>query len=181
VERLQANLDFGISYTYFPLHPDTPADGLTLEELFAGRGIDVPASQERIRQLMADEGLPFGRRSMTYNSRLAQELGKWADTQPGGSKIHDALYKAYFVDNCNLASVSILLQVVADLGLPVDEAEKVLAERKFAKDVDADWRRAQTIGISAVPTFVVGNRGLAGAQPYEQMERFLLDAGVQRR
>ena len=46
--------------------------------------------------------MPYGRRTHTYNSRLAQELGKWADTQPGGEAIHDALYKAYFVDTRNI-------------------------------------------------------------------------------
>lgn len=181
VEKLRANFDIEPSYTFFPLHPDTPDEGLTLEQLFAGRGFDVPAAQERIAQLMADEGLPFGKRTMTYNSRLAQELGKWAEVQPNGEKIHDALFQAYFVHNLNLAKVSNLLNVVEEVGLNVAQAEQVLMKRTHRQAVDADWRRAQAIGVSAVPTFVIGHSGLAGAQPLEQMERFLSDAGVQKR
>lgn len=165
----------------FPLHPDTPDAGLTLEQLFAGRGVDVPASQRRIAQLVADEGLPYGKRTMTYNSRLAQELGKWAETQPGGDAIHNALYQAYFVDNRNLAFIENLMSIVEGLKLPVDEAEQVLTQRTFREAVDSDWRRAREIGVASVPTFVVGNRGMVGAQPYDSMERFLTDAGVQPR
>src|SRR6266853_2070796 len=56
---------------------------------YAERGIDPEAAYARMKGLMDKEGLPYSRRSHTYNSRLAQELGKWADTQPGGYAIHD--------------------------------------------------------------------------------------------
>lgn len=180
VERLQAKFDIELRYTFFPLHPETPKEGLTLERLFAGRGIDVRAAQQRIAQLMTDEGLPYGKRTMTYNSRLAQELGKWAETQPGGDRIHNALYQAYFVDNLNLAISENLLSIVEGLGMDVEEAENALKQRTFRDAVDADWQRVREIGVTSVPTFVVGNRGMVGAQPYEAMERFLIDSGVQQ-
>ena len=103
VEKLRSTFAIGIEFKQFPLHPDTPEDGLTLEELFAGRDVDIPSAQARMQQLMADEGLPYGPRTMTYNSRLAQELAKWADTRADGQRIHDVLFHAYFVDNVNLA------------------------------------------------------------------------------
>jgi len=49
---------------------------------------------------------------MTYNSRLAQELGKWADTQPGGEAIHDALFRAYFVEARDISQPAVLEQLV---------------------------------------------------------------------
>src|SRR5215471_7636496 len=62
-----------------------------MAELYAGRNVDPEAMYRRMKGLMDAEGLPYGRRTHTYNSRLAQELGKWADTQPGGEAIHDAV------------------------------------------------------------------------------------------
>ena len=32
---------------------------------------------------------PMAERTHTEDTRLAQELGTWADTQPGGEAIHD--------------------------------------------------------------------------------------------
>ena len=124
---------------HFPLHPDTPAEGRSMAELFAGRDYDPEASYQRMKGLMDEEGLPYARRTHTYNSRLAQELGAWAETQPGGEAIHDALYKAYFVDGKNVGDIDVLLDVAQSVGLPADGAREVLEARTFEKVVDADW------------------------------------------
>ena len=116
VDKLRSTFEFDIAHRHFPLHPDTPEDGLTLDELFAGRNIDIPASQARMSRLMAAEGLPYGTRTMTYNSRLAQELGKWADARPEGEEIHNALFQAYFVDNLNLAMSKNLIKIAERVG-----------------------------------------------------------------
>jgi predicted DsbA family dithiol-disulfide isomerase len=170
-----------IVWTHFPLHPETPESGLTLEELFAGRNVDVEAMQARMRDLMVQEGLPYGRRTNTFNSRLAQELGKWAETRPHGAGIHDALFRAYFVDGTNIGKVDTLVQIAEALGLPSFEARQVLVSRHFKDAVDADWQRARTFGITGVPTFVADGRGVVGAQPYEVLERLVVAAGAEPR
>lgn len=181
VARLQTTFDVDIAYRHFPLHPETPEAGLTLEELFAGRNIDIPAAQARMVHLMAEEGLPYGERTMTYNSRLAQELAKWAETQSGGPQIHNTLFQAYFVDHANLAKIDNLIAIAEQVGLPAVEARKVLVERRFRESVDADWQRSRELGITSVPTFVIGNRGLVGAQPYEQLESLVTSVSAQHR
>ncbi|MBD3163069.1 MAG: hypothetical protein GF346_11645, partial [Candidatus Eisenbacteria bacterium] len=72
---------------HFPLHPETPPEGRSLQDLFGGG----PRAEERLRQgrqrlkeLAAAEGLPMGERTHTYNSRLAQELGVWAEEHDRG-------------------------------------------------------------------------------------------------
>jgi len=177
-DRLKAAYEIEFRYTLFPLHPDTPDEGLTLEQLFAGRSFDIEAAQTRLSILMAGEGLPYGQRTMTYNSRRAQELAKWAETQEGGAAIHDALYRAYFVDGLNIAQIDNLMVVVRKLGLPEDEAREVLVTRRFRAVVDADWKRCRDVGVTAVPTFVVGNQGVAGAQPYEALDKQTTVIGV---
>lgn len=167
--------------TQFPLHPDTPEDGQTLTELFAGRGFDIEASQDRLADLAAREGLPFGRRTHTYNSRLAQELAKWAETQPGGEAIHDALFRAYFVDGVNLARTEELVEIAGSVGLPEDAARKVVEERSHRAPVDEDWKRSLELGVTGVPTFVFDRLGVVGAQPYEALEELLIRGGASRR
>ena len=181
VDRLVENYAIAVKYTHFPLHPDTPRKGLTLEELFAGRNMDIPAVQARMRELMAAGGLPYGERTRTYNSRLAQELAKWAETQPGGESIHEALFKAYLVEGRNIALMDVLLDVVGRVGLDVEQAHDVLEQRTMRSAVDADWQRSRELGVTGVPTFVVCNRGVVGAQPYEVLEKLVVEAGAVRR
>ena len=164
---------------HFPLHPETPQEGRSLEELFAGRNVDMEAMYTRMKGLMDEEGLPYGQRSHTYNSRLAQELGKWADTQPGGEAIHDALYRAYFVDAVNVGDVDALLTIAGDVGLDVYAAREVLQSRSFPDAVDADWDLSRRYGVTGVPTFVAVQKAVVGAQPYEVLENLLQEAGAE--
>lgn len=165
-----------MQWVHFPLHPDTPSQGRSLADLFAGRGYDIPKMQAQMRARMAAEGLPYGERTMTYNSRLAQELGKWADSKPGGEAIHDALYRAYFVDARDISHPDVLVEIAESVGLPGDEARKVIETRSHQAAVDADWARARALGITGVPTFVAGGHGVVGAQPYETLEQLVKEA-----
>lgn len=164
---------------YFPLHPDTPAEGRSLKDLFAGRGLDLEAMHTRMKGLMDAEGLPYNRRSHTYNSRLAQELAKWADSQQRFESIHEALYRAYFVDGKNIGDPAVLRDVALSVGLPADGARDVLVDRSFKDAVDADWRKAREYGITGVPSFVVAGRyKVVGAQPYDVLAEQVRAAGA---
>jgi predicted DsbA family dithiol-disulfide isomerase len=171
IEKLQANYPVSIRWIPFPLHPETPMEGKSLEELFAGR--DIEPMRQRMKALMAEAGLPYGDRTHTYNSRLAQELAKWADTQQGGEAIHDALYRAYFVDNLNLYDIQALVDIAEATGLDGALAREVLEKRSFKDAVDADWQRAHQLGITGVPTFYQDDLVVVGCQPYETLERFV--------
>ena len=70
VAKLRSVFTIETVFRHFPLHPRTPDDGLTLEKLFADRDIDLAVTQARMSRLMDVEGLPFGKRTMTYSSRL---------------------------------------------------------------------------------------------------------------
>ncbi len=176
IEKLQQRYDIQVRLVFFPLHPDTPAEGL----LMSARWDEATrqARQTRMKGLMDIEGLPYGERTHTYNSRLAQELGKWADTQAGGYALHDAIYKAYFVDARNIGDREVLVGLAQSVGLSAEAARQVLQERSFSNAVDADWTRSTGIGVTGVPTFAAGGQGVVGAQPYEVIEQLLAAAGA---
>ena len=181
IEKLRQAFDIETVLVHFPLHPETPAEGRSMAELYAGRNVDPEAMYLRMKGLMDAEGLPYGRRTHTYNSRLAQELGKWSDTRPGGEAIHDALYRAYFVDARNIGDPEVLADIAQSVDLPAEEARAVLTERRFKEAVDADWAKSRQWGVTGVPTFVAAGYGVVGAQPYEVLEQLLDKAGVRRR
>jgi predicted DsbA family dithiol-disulfide isomerase len=174
---LARKYEIHVQRTVFPLHPDVPVEGMTLAELFRVPEHQLAEMRAHMENLMAAEELPYGDRTHTYNSRLAQELAKWADATARGSGIHRALYRAYFVDNTNLADPEALIRVAASVGLPASEAREVVEGRLFREAVDADWQRARAMGVTGVPTFVVGDRGVVGAQPYEVLVQLVLEGG----
>jgi predicted DsbA family dithiol-disulfide isomerase len=134
----------------------------------------VIARNQKMKVNMEREGLPFNpERRMSYNSRLAQELSKWAEEKGKGDEIHDALFRAYFVDVKNIGKVEALTEIAQSLGLAADEATDVLISRKYQKAVDDDWRRCAEYGVNAVPTFLAGRYIMVGAQPYGELERLV--------
>ena len=181
IEKLKQTFEIDATLVHYPLHPETPAEGRSMAEVYAGRNVDPEAMYTRMKRLMDEEGLPYCRRTHTYNSRLAQELGKWADTQPGGEALHDALYRAYFVDARNIGDTEVLVGLAQSVGLSGEEARAVLAERRFKDAVDADWAKSHRCGVTGVPTFVADRYGVVGAQPYEVLEQLLDKAGAKRR
>jgi predicted DsbA family dithiol-disulfide isomerase len=174
VEKLRRNFDIDVQWLFFPLHPDTPSEGLPLKDLFAGRGFDLDAAHARLKTLMDAEGLQFNQRTHTYNSRLAQELARAFDN------LRDPLYKAYFEDARNIGDIDVLVDVAQSAGIAAEDARRVVTERTHRAAVDSDWQEARRGGITGVPTFVVGNQKVVGAQPYEVLERFLVAAGGSR-
>ena len=135
---------------------------------------EIIAHNQRMKVNMDREGLPFNpERAMSYNSRRAQELSKWAEEKGKGGEIHDALFRAYFVDVKNIGKVEPLAEIAQSVGLPPDEATDVLLSHKYKEAVDEDWRRCAAYGVNAVPTFLAGKYLMVGAQPYEELERLV--------
>ncbi len=180
MEELRRQFHLDIRWVAFPLHPETPLEGQTLERFFAGRGLDIPAMLERLGRAAAEAGLPWGQRTMTFNSRRAQELGKWAEEQGRGEEFHMAAFKAYFAEGLNIAQITVLRQIAARAGLDPDRAERALASGVHAAAVDRDWALSRASGITAVPSFLAAGRLLVGAQPYPVLAQLASLAGAER-
>ena len=180
IEQLRKHYNIETRWTAFPLHPETPEEGLTLEELFAGRSTNIKKIKSHLKQVADELGLPLSDREKTYNSRLAQELAKWAERQGRGDPYHEAVFRAYFVGGKNIGKMDELVDLAKSIGLPEEKARSVLELRTMKEAVDSDWRRSHAIGITAVPTFVVDHQAVVGFQPYEVLEQFLKTCGAER-
>ena len=172
-DRLQQEYGIELRWTLFPLHPETPEEGLELSQLFAGREAQIKSMQARLQQVALIEGLPLAERTRTYNSRRAQELGKWAEVQGKGDLYRKAVYRAYFVDGVNIAKLDELVRIAESVGLPGHEAQTALTTGSFAAAVDADWQRARELGVTAVPTHICRGKWLEGFGAYDDFVRLV--------
>tara|TARA_A100001388_G_scaffold64021_1_gene44754 strand:- start:6314 stop:6874 length:561 start_codon:yes stop_codon:yes gene_type:complete len=175
IESLKQTFDLNFKFLHFPLHPETPDEGIELSHLFPNRDPeDFKAVGTHLRNLMEEAGLPYGKRERTYNSRLAQEFAAWGDTETSSvDLIHDALFAAYFVDNRNIGSMGVLIEIAQDLSLDDKRAEEVLKHRLYSLKVNEDWQRAWATGVTGVPTFTAKELYVYGHQPPEVLSRFI--------
>jgi predicted DsbA family dithiol-disulfide isomerase len=163
------------------LHPETPEEGQLLEDLFKTSPEKMAGMLEHLRKTADDLGLLFTVRTRTYNSRLAQELGLWAIDKGKGDAFHTAAFKAYFADGLNLAKHPVLIDLARNVGLPVEEAKEILSSRAYAGNVDKDWADSRIRGVTAVPTFIMGQHKLVGAQDFESLADLVTLYGATRK
>jgi predicted DsbA family dithiol-disulfide isomerase len=131
---------------------------------------------------MAEEaGLELGVRNHRYNGDLAHEAMLWARSVGADDAMHRAIFRAYFVDDRNIGSAEVLVELADGAGLNAPDLRRALDERQYRDEVQEQYAEAREIGVTAVPTFVAGGRALVGAHPYESFHQLMASAGVTRK
>ena len=125
--------------------------------------------KENMKRLMREAGLEYGERSHTFNSRLAQELGKWADTQNEKSEIHDLIYRAYFVEGKNISDMNELLKIAETAGFDRTSAKEILEKRSFKLIVDEDWKKAGNLASQVFRLFSINNTCWLAVSPMKYL------------
>ena len=165
---------------HFPLHPDTPKEGRNLLDLFRCSQEELNQKNSMMKKLMNEENLEYNFREYTYNSRLAQELGYWAQLKYKNDVIHDELYKSYFIDKKNVYEIDILLNATSRAKLPQQEAKEILEKRTYRDVIDKHWEYSYKTGITGVPTYILGTRYLVGAQQEKNFHELFEKENIER-
>ena len=181
IERLQHEFGIDIRWTAFPLYPEIPAKGVTFDALFKDKDGDISRMMIILKRIANRLGLPLGEPKITYNSRLAQELGKWSESKGKGHEFHKAVFYAYFVKEQPIDEIQVLIKLAESVSLNGKDAQKIIQDRTFRAAVDLDWKRSYELNITEVPTFILNHQVLVGAQPYETLRNLLLLHTVETR
>ena len=177
------NVDVEIEMKAFQLDPSAGehATGDTQTRFAKKYGISYEhagRSIEHISEMGRDEGIDFRYATTLFTNTMdAHRLTKLAQSKDDpeiADKVIERLFGAYFTDNKELADKELLQQIGEECGLDADEVKEVLLSDKYRDEVIADETQAATYGIHAVPFFVIGDRGAAGALTTEQMKRTIL-------
>jgi predicted DsbA family dithiol-disulfide isomerase len=180
LEAAEGRFEASLRWHAFELNPQLPAEGENLREHLMRKAV-ITAEQsaqarERLTALGAELGFTFNfsddmRISNTFR---AHQLLHWAADTGRQTALKLALFEAYFTHGGDLHDPAVLLDAVARCGLPVAEAEAVLADGRFAAAVREDERRWQEQELRSVPTFIVDGRyAVMGAQGVDAFTRVL--------
>ena len=178
LERVGSELKAELHFQPFELNPTMPAEGADLVQYIRGKyGIgpeQIARNQAAIRARGAEVGFSFGPRERVWNTFDAHRLLHWAGLQGKQRELKHALLQAYHGAGRNPGARDVLLELAAEVGLPVDEAREVLDSGGFADDVRAAEAMWQQAGIDSVPSIVINDRHLIqGGQPPEVFEQAL--------
>jgi predicted DsbA family dithiol-disulfide isomerase len=114
--------------------------------------------------------------SRVWNTFDAHRLLHWAEQRDREKAVvlKQALFRAYFSDNENVADRDVLVRIAKEIGLDGDAARRLLESDQYADEVRARERHWQQAGIHSVPATVVNGQYLiSGGQPPEVFENAL--------
>ncbi|AXT40082.1 DsbA family oxidoreductase [Alteromonas sp. BL110] len=180
------NIEVDIKFHPFELNPNMPAEGQNLREhIMEKYGISEQQSVEnRERLVQAGEELGFAF-NFTDDSRMqntfkAHQLIHFASQNDLEEEMKLSLFNAYFTDGKDVNDLGVLVELAESVGLDKTEAEAVIKSEKYAQVVREEETLWMQRGIQSVPTFVIGNQGVAGAQEPATLAAFISQAASQQ-
>jgi predicted DsbA family dithiol-disulfide isomerase len=167
-ERVRREFDADIEWLPFDLHPEYPAEGIPLADLHRRYGIGTGAD-DPLNDRFAEAGLTYNRPDVVPNTRLALRMSELARDAGLHDAFHDRLMDAYWSEATDIGDPDQLRRLAAEVGLDADGVERLIADGSlYLGDVQQSTRQAQSVGINAIPAFVLDRRLIVlGAHPIE--------------
>ena len=172
-----------VTWRSFELDPRAPreraVDAAThLAEKYGTSREQALEMQRSMTDVAATAGLDFRfdlvRGGNTFDAHRLLHLALAHDRQDA---LKERLMRAYLSQGQAIGDPVVLERLSLEVGLPQDDVRDVLATDRFSAEVRDDERVATSLGISAVPFFVVDRAlGAAGAQPAEALGELLQSA-----
>ncbi len=166
-----------VTFRPFELNPGMAPEGETIGAHIARKYGSTPEQSAANRAMITERAaeawpgfeMRMGPDSRIWNTFDAHRLLHWAlETagRAGQRALKEALFRTHFTDNRALAEAEVLADAAAAAGLDRAGALAVLADGRYAREVEAEAALWRSRGISAVPAVVIAGKYLiTGGQP----------------
>jgi predicted DsbA family dithiol-disulfide isomerase len=174
LRRLQPEFDLEIQWRGFQIHPEWPAEGVAAEQFYRAMGEQRrKGAWQMIESMAAEASLEMRPASVLANSYLALSAQEFAIEQGRADAFEERVFRAYFRDQANIGDRGVLLELAQEVGLDPAQLGEALAQDRYAMRLKNTGLMAHQRGISGVPTFMIGNSPLVGAQSTEVWRQVL--------
>lgn len=106
------------------------------------------------------------------HTHLAFEGYQYAREHGKANEYNDRILRAFFQEDLDIGNIEILTQLAGEIGLDEKEFRESLETRRYkTAHQQALEQTRKEIGITSVPTFIIGDRILPGLLSQESLER----------
>ncbi|MER2000332.1 MAG: DsbA family oxidoreductase [Lysinibacillus sp.] len=165
IEQLGLNNKVIIEYKAYQLQPDASKE--ESKPMLQGTSKEAEVV-ESILAHAKDVGLTYQLDKVVVgNTENAHRLAKWAKTLGKEETFMEETMHRYFTQGLDVNNEDELIAVAEAVGLPAEEARKVLQNPEaFQQELAQDRYDIQQIPVTSVPFFVFENRyGIKGVEP----------------
>lgn len=170
----------------FELNPDMPQGGVERSE-YRRRKFGSLEVSGRLDAQVAEKGRAAGLNfrhdlmEWTPNTIDCHRLIRFAGNEGRQDALVEALFQAYFAEGRNIGDHGVMADIAEGAGLDRSRVEAMLESGEGADDVHEELIRARQMGISGVPTFMIGGQPIcSGAAPPEMLAHAIAEAAGAR-
>ena len=174
LKQLSETIEAKVSWWAFELNPDMPKAGLSIDDYLQQKyGLSAIEGKRKTQQVTeagkkAGFTFNFDDDRIMINSFDCHRLLLWSKQYDKQTALKLAFFDAHFTNIIFLNEQENLLKVVASVGLDKERAQVILDGDEYANEVRAEQQKAQQMGISAVPTFIINEKySISGGQAVE--------------
>ncbi|NVM17205.1 MAG: DsbA family oxidoreductase [Candidatus Lokiarchaeota archaeon] len=172
VEQLKENYDLDVDWKPFEIHPETPKEGTDLNNLpFPKEYLEL--MKENIKKLADDVGITFKLTDKLSNSRMALFFSEFARKNGKFDEFHKLVFDSYWKDGQDIGDKTLLFSLAESLGFKRKEILEYIDSEEPLKELKKSLKELRKYGINGVPTFIIGEKIVVGAQPYEVFEEVI--------
>ena len=154
---------------------------MRLADKFGGE-VRVKAMHARLLEFAKGFGITdFTPRERSPNTRRALAIAELARDRGVLPKFRDLAMDAHWRKGMDLESDADLRAIAAEAGLDPGEAIAASRDPVYLGRIDDRREEAEARGVTGIPTFVIGNQGVVGCQPYEVLAEFVESCGGRRK
>jgi predicted DsbA family dithiol-disulfide isomerase len=163
--------DFAVRVQWHPyfLNPDSPPEGEPyrpyLERKFGGPA-EVAALFDRVRVAGRSVGIDiaFDRIALRANTLKAHRLIHHVQAAGDAGPLVERLFAAQFLQGQHVGDPAVLARIAGYCGFDPREIRAYLDSSEDEDFILATERQFRRMGVTAVPTFLIGGQTLTGAQ-----------------
>ncbi len=178
--RLIDAFDLKVERSFLEIHPETPPEGRPISSLGYPRD-RWSRLMENLDRMGKEEGIVFIERTFTTNSHKALLLAESVkETAPGLLEaLNERLFRAYFSEGKNIGDATVLDRIAEETGVPGETFDRAWSDPLFEERLKKQGQAAIGMGITGVPTFIIGGRWIVeGAVPVDELRNVALEVAA---
>jgi len=167
IEAIASERPLEVVWRPLETRPELPAHGVPN----VGDGPDEisPKEWERLGEQGLAAGVPLYRPALIPRTHLTLQASEFARDigSEAFRRLHEALFRAYFVHDVDIGAREKILEIAATEGLAREALETALEDGRYADELAVAEREAERYEIKQTPTVFFGPYKVIGAAPID--------------
>jgi len=162
LDRLRNEYELHITWIGFELHPEIPAAGMKAGLIGAD---SLTHLWDRVAKTAAEYQIDIRPPSIMPNTHLALEAAWELGQTPVAEKFRRRVFDALFLEDRDIGSQGVLLELAKEAGADTGRLGQVLDERIHFDTVEDNREAGYDELVTGVPTILIGGLRALGVQP----------------